>query len=233
MSGNPKAILRIVRSGDEPLTEPACEWPSEPADESAADGRATASLDALEVFRVPHLIYGSDGRCVHVSPAAAELMSGPARFDVLLQQADRLAADVLATPRPRAVACAEAARVPASGGPYMMVVFALHADGAAPRVVVVMQPRPATRDHAELLRCLTPRERQVAALIARGHGAKQIGATLGISTHTARHHTEGVFAKLGVSSRASVAALIANAVGPLSHGPERDASRHLRGGFSA
>jgi len=225
MSGNPNSILRIVRGADGPQAISTGDTP--------AVGRTAPCLAALELFGVPHLIYESDGRCVHVSAQAAELMSGPARFDVLRQQSDRLAAQVLAAQSPHGPACEETARVPASSGPYTLTVYAVRAEGAAPRVVVVMHPRAANRDHAELLRRLTPRERQVGALIARGHGAKQIGAALGISTHTARHHTEGVFMKLGVSSRASVAALFATAVGASSHGPERDASRNLHGGFSA
>ncbi len=227
MPGNPKSILRIVRGWDEPRADTPRDTPE--------DGRPALSLGGLELFGVPHLIYGSDGRCVHVSAAAAELMNGPARFDALRQQCHRLAAEALAAPRLRGAACEEVARVPASCGPYALAVYALRFGGgsAAPRVVVVMQPSPAHRDHAELLHLLTPREREVAALIARGQGAKQIGAALGISTHTARHHTEGVFSKLGVSNRASVAALFATAMGPSSHGLDRDASPNLHGGFSA
>jgi DNA-binding CsgD family transcriptional regulator len=55
---------------------------------------------------------------------------------------------------------------------------------------------------------LTPREDEVAALIAIGRATKEIAAELSISTHTARHHTERVFAKLGVQSRAAVASIV-------------------------
>lgn len=56
---------------------------------------------------------------------------------------------------------------------------------------------------------LTGRERSVARLIAFGESNKRIAAALEISEHTARHHTERVFAKLGVRTRSAVAAVIA------------------------
>jgi non-specific serine/threonine protein kinase len=53
---------------------------------------------------------------------------------------------------------------------------------------------------------LTPREREVAALIARGHSNREIAAALVISPHTAERHVEHILAKLDASSRAEVAA---------------------------
>ncbi len=53
---------------------------------------------------------------------------------------------------------------------------------------------------------LTEREIQVARLLAGGQSTSDVAASLGVSTHTARHHTERVLAKLGISSRAAVAA---------------------------
>src|ERR671928_1653572 len=45
---------------------------------------------------------------------------------------------------------------------------------------------------------LTPREAAVARLLAHRHSTAEIARALGISVHTARHHTESVLAKLGV-----------------------------------
>ena len=55
---------------------------------------------------------------------------------------------------------------------------------------------------------LTAREAQVALLLARGRSNSAVAAELGISTHTARHHTQRVLTKLGVHSRAAAGALI-------------------------
>jgi len=51
---------------------------------------------------------------------------------------------------------------------------------------------------------LTARELEVAILIAYGRSSKQIATKLVISEKTARNHTERIYTKLGVSSRAEV-----------------------------
>jgi DNA-binding NarL/FixJ family response regulator len=53
---------------------------------------------------------------------------------------------------------------------------------------------------------LTSREVDVAHLLALGQSNSEIAAALSISEHTCRHHTERVLTKLGVRSRAAVAA---------------------------
>ncbi|MFY3744454.1 helix-turn-helix domain-containing protein [Anaeromyxobacter sp. Red801] len=49
---------------------------------------------------------------------------------------------------------------------------------------------------------LTPREREVLALVAEGLGNKAIAARLGISEHTAKFHVNAILGKLGAGSRA-------------------------------
>jgi pimeloyl-ACP methyl ester carboxylesterase/DNA-binding CsgD family transcriptional regulator len=53
---------------------------------------------------------------------------------------------------------------------------------------------------------LTVRERQVLHDLARGLDNHQIGAQLGISEKTVRNHVSGIFAKLGVGTRARAVA---------------------------
>jgi len=53
---------------------------------------------------------------------------------------------------------------------------------------------------------LTEREVEVARLLAEGRRNIAIASALGISPHTARHHTQRVLAKLGVHSRAEAGA---------------------------
>jgi DNA-binding NarL/FixJ family response regulator len=55
---------------------------------------------------------------------------------------------------------------------------------------------------------LTTREAEVALLISQGCSNTAIASALHISTHTARHHTQRVLAKLGVHSRAAAGAAI-------------------------
>jgi DNA-binding CsgD family transcriptional regulator len=54
---------------------------------------------------------------------------------------------------------------------------------------------------------LTPREREVLRLIARGRSNGEIGGELFISTKTASVHVSNILAKLGVSTRTEAAAL--------------------------
>jgi DNA-binding CsgD family transcriptional regulator len=73
-------------------------------------------------------------------------------------------------------------------------------------------PSPAPDDSALRLRFgLTPREIQVTRLLAAGRRNDDVAASLQISPHTARRHTERVLAKLGASSRAAVGALLRGA----------------------
>ncbi|GAA2747291.1 ATP-binding protein [Kitasatospora cinereorecta] len=53
---------------------------------------------------------------------------------------------------------------------------------------------------------LTPRERQVAELLAEGLSNKEIAARLVVSTRTAETHVDHILSKLGLTSRAQVAA---------------------------
>ena len=48
---------------------------------------------------------------------------------------------------------------------------------------------------------LTPRERQVLRLIARGYSYRDIGAELAISTKTVESHVSSVLRKLQLSNR--------------------------------
>jgi non-specific serine/threonine protein kinase len=63
-------------------------------------------------------------------------------------------------------------------------------------------PKPAAPAEAPL----TPREMQVARLLAQGRSNKEIAAQLVISQRTAEGHVENILTKLGFTSRAQVAA---------------------------
>jgi DNA-binding CsgD family transcriptional regulator/sugar lactone lactonase YvrE len=66
---------------------------------------------------------------------------------------------------------------------------------------------------------LTPREREVAALVADGLTNRQIAGRLFISERTAEHHVEQIRSKLGFHSRAQVAAWVAGSTVPLAPAP--------------
>jgi DNA-binding CsgD family transcriptional regulator len=73
---------------------------------------------------------------------------------------------------------------------------------------LIPAPRPLTPLQAarEAAGGLTAREREVAALIARGRSNREIAAALVIGERTVQTHIGNIFAKLGCDSRAQVAA---------------------------
>jgi DNA-binding NarL/FixJ family response regulator len=84
------------------------------------------------------------------------------------------------------------------------------------------RPRPAMRaapgqsDGHGRLSDLTPREREVAALVADGQTNAQIALRLRVSQSTVEKHVSRVLAKLGLSSRAGVVRLLAHERAPLA-----------------
>ncbi|HEX2326767.1 MAG TPA: tetratricopeptide repeat protein [Chloroflexota bacterium] len=71
----------------------------------------------------------------------------------------------------------------------------------APRPVPAPEPPPSRQTDG-----LTPRERQVAALVAEGLTNRQVAARLVISESTAANHVEHILSKLGFHSRSQIAA---------------------------
>jgi two-component system, NarL family, nitrate/nitrite response regulator NarL len=60
---------------------------------------------------------------------------------------------------------------------------------------------PHARARVELIEPLTPRELQVAQLLAAGLTNKEIAHRLGVTDHTVKFHLNGILRKLGVSTR--------------------------------
>jgi DNA-binding NarL/FixJ family response regulator len=73
----------------------------------------------------------------------------------------------------------------------------------APRVAGALTPEE--RAAALLVEQLTPREREVLALLAEGVNSKTICARLGVSSNTVRTHVQNILTKLQVHSRLEAA----------------------------
>jgi DNA-binding CsgD family transcriptional regulator len=114
----------------------------------------------------------------------------------------------------RAMAQAQAGPAYASvrliSGKWLTVHAApMHTDSLDPTTVAVMLA-PATPAELEPLRLalhgLTPREREVAQLLARGASNEEIARALWISRYTVKDHVKAVYAKLRVRGRAELSA---------------------------
>jgi DNA-binding CsgD family transcriptional regulator len=85
----------------------------------------------------------------------------------------------------------------------------------------VLREQNVHRKHEESLAAqkladLTPREREVALLVARGCTNRQVARTLFISERTAEKHAANVMRKLAVPSRAALAANLSSSALPRS-----------------
>ena len=161
------------------------------ADMSADVARDVATLNRLGV---PFAVFTLSGDRLCRSTAAVDLLASRSdeweRIADCVRSVSWMAGDPPRDRRPTAI----------SG-----VVYALSALGADCTIAVFHPAAPASPPDSGCWAPLTTRERQVAECIARGRTSREVAACLGISIHTARRHTESVYAKLGVRRRTDIA----------------------------
>ena len=75
------------------------------------------------------------------------------------------------------------------------------------RCVLFQLPRKSEREHA----VLSPREQEIARMVAKGYPNKTIASVLEISSWTVGTYLRRIFAKLRVSSRAAMVARLIEA----------------------
>jgi DNA-binding CsgD family transcriptional regulator len=92
------------------------------------------------------------------------------------------------------------------------VILDLEVDG----VRCMLVRRTLDPDRADVV--LSPREREIARMVAKGYPNKVIARVLEISSWTVSTHLRRIFAKLGVSSRAAMVAHLLEE-GPLGERP--------------
>src|SRR5215472_12642733 len=164
-------------------------------------------IRGLEAFAAPAAQEQMPGRAVQLAAAAAlreaaRLPSRPAaRTERLLAAADSLGPEAIAR------LWAEGSGLDASSAVELALAVSLPA--------AVGGGRDPSRPGASATSPggLTPRERQIVALIVRGRSNRAIAEELVISPATAARHVANILLKLGFSSRAQVAAWAASADG--------------------
>ena len=174
----------------------------------------TSMLDRL---RQPLALYDGGGRRLHRNRALEELLDREPRAGRVEAAMDELAGifvDRVRGPR-RAreeVRPEVGERVGTGGTTYRLsAAYGPTRVGKGKTVLVQVRrsgarlPPPAALEDRH---GLTPREAEVALLLARGRSDKALARRLDISWHTARTHVRNVLGKLELSSRARVAATL-------------------------
>ncbi|HEU4630699.1 MAG TPA: LuxR C-terminal-related transcriptional regulator [Gemmatimonadaceae bacterium] len=186
-------------------------WVAEGVDEAwprQSERRAELAL-LLDVLGEALLLCDLDGRPLHANIALQRLLdtSGGAQLRRELELVARGAA-----PGSRGGAPVERElRVGAQMYRVRRSTVGHGFGGPAAAVLVALQPvalQPLRDDELRERYGLTDREIEVARLLAEGRRNAEVARRLGISPFTARNHTERVLAKLRISNRAKVAAVL-------------------------
>ena len=85
----------------------------------------------------------------------------------------------------------------------------LAATRALGQAMVVLRPLPSRA----ILTGLTPREREVATLVASGCSNKEIGRQLGLTLGTVKHYVHCILDKTGLPGRVALAQAMTSAAG--------------------
>lgn len=181
--------------------------------------RFDAYRGALDAVSEPIAAFDADGRLLHRNPALVRLLDADSERDRVEVELRVLARRLRALAFPRRHDANGAAGAPTvsrevatARGTYVLRGVLLPPSGGgfgeAMLVSVTLDAPPALPD-SEAVRArhgLTKREAEVALLLAEGLSNAEIAERLFVSPHTARHHVENVLSKLGINSRAAVAA---------------------------
>ena len=177
----------------------------------------------IEVAGQALALFGLDGRELTQNPVMRRILAQDPERDGLLGQIRAVARSVLVCgasrgePAGQARAHSDGTRreVATSQAAYRLRgnLVGRNALGHGTAVLVSLDRVAFQGPAPESLRArygLTLRELQVASLLMHRLTNAEIARMLGISPHTARHHTESVLAKVGVRSRAGLRRAIAD-----------------------
>jgi DNA-binding CsgD family transcriptional regulator len=159
---------------------------------------------ALDQLPVALLVFDADGTEVHRSRAFRRV-AAPAAAAVLAARARRLAGGLCGPVSGDGLPTVQAT-VTVGPRTYTLRAFRDASDLPRPGVMVLVEPEEVLPTAAALAAgsALTPREAEVALLIAEGRTDQEIADRLFISVYTARNHTARVLDKLDVPGRAAV-----------------------------
>ncbi len=188
--------------------------------------RFHAHRHALDRIDEPLALFDGDAREVHRNAALARLLAAEPESATVEAALRRSAAGLLASLSPFAatssVSTTPVTEVRTACGRYRLRATPVGADRAAghPAVLLAVEGEAESLlPTADALRerfPLTPREAEVALLLAEGLTNDQVARNLFVSASTARRHTENVLGKLGLRSRKALGLALLR--GPLDDG---------------
>jgi DNA-binding NarL/FixJ family response regulator len=202
-------MARVLLADSQPLFNEALEALFSRDNGHTVIGRCSTAQDALNHVTSlrPDLVLvdatlGLEGsptlvaRVLEVCPEARVIVLGDD------QDADLLLAAI------RAGAAGVVGKTYGAGTVLRVASAVLEGEGAVPRSMLLeLARRMVARDRApdSPLARLSPRERQVLALLSRGWDNARIGRDLFISQHTVRTHIQNILEKLGMHSKLEAA----------------------------
>ncbi|NBC16557.1 MAG: hypothetical protein GVY18_04475 [Bacteroidetes bacterium] len=171
----------------------------------------------IDALRLATLLCDADGRPLHRTPALNRLLKlDPERSTVreeILDLARRFTRDTAGNVHETLKTASGTVVQTAQNTYHLHATAAPAAFGIDGSVLIALRAAhrpPATMRALERQFDLTPQQARVALLLAQRNTNREIAEALYISPHTARHHTEQVLRKLGISSRREVKDAILN-----------------------
>lgn len=167
-------------------------------------GARLATLEEVAAAGGAVLFFESPGRLAYASPAAQALF---ARLWGLADPPPRLVDRCAALDRKGDLALADAE--PFAFGGRALVIRAKRTSGPRGRALLVTLADPEEESKAALgERCralgLTPRESEVAVLVARGLRNEQIARELGMAVQTVKNHLAAIYERARTRNRAAL-----------------------------
>lgn len=181
---------------------------------AARIGRHRARLtEMVDVLTEAILVCGRDGGTVHANAALSRLLAGDPEGERIAAAASAFVRSMVAAETaPGSVRRAPGQIRTATALYRLRGSYVAEADWCpGARVLITVERVDAGAPSPDLIRQrfgLTRREAEVALLLAARKSNDEIARALCVSPHTARHHTEHVMLKLGISSRRSVSAAL-------------------------
>ena len=167
--------------------------------QSTAAARQAAAVALLDAGAEALQVVAADGRTLHRNAALGALLASEPERERLEDAMMHAARGLRALRRPRVDASSVAATL--AGAPPERAVATTRA-----RYVVRARPAPEGVWGAPgVVLVSVAREAEVARLLVERLTNAELAGALGISVHTARHHTQRVMQKLGVGSRRELA----------------------------